>query len=95
MNSSNGHVALGTNYGEVYVRAGGMNLDENVHYNKISKEWIEVVKYSPCGKYLGVGSHDNKIYILSVEGGYNVIATCAKHNSFITSFDWSEDSSYI
>jgi len=53
------------------------------------------MRYSPCGKYLAVGSHDNKIYILSVENNYSQVAVCTKHNSYISNLDWSEDSQFI
>jgi WD40 repeat protein len=53
------------------------------------------MKYSPCGAYLAVGSHDNKIYIYKVSDGYSLYATFDKHNSFVTALDWSVDSTYI
>jgi WD40 repeat protein len=59
------------------------------------KEWSEVMRYSPDGKKLGVGSHDNNVYIYDVEDKYNLIATLKAHNSFITCFDWSQDGTYI
>jgi echinoderm microtubule-associated protein-like 1/2 len=62
---------------------------------KDAKEWNEVIKYSPCGRYLAVGSHDNHIYIYEVENNYALYADFNKHNSFITAFDWSADSTYF
>ncbi len=53
-----------------------------------------MLKYSPDEKKLAVGSHDNSIYIFDVPT-YNQIAVCSKHNSFITSFDWSQDGNHI
>jgi microtubule-associated protein-like 6 len=38
--------------------------------NKDSQEWIEAMEYSPDGSKLAVGSHDNKIYVYDVNGGY-------------------------
>ena len=60
---------------------------------KQPREWCEAIEFSPCGKYLAVGSHDNNIYIY--DGDYNHIGTCKGHNSFITALDWSCDSKYV
>jgi WD40 repeat protein len=59
------------------------------------QEWNEVIRYSPCGAYLAVGSHDNKVYIYNVKDKYSLYATFDKHNSFITALDWAVDSTYI
>jgi WD40 repeat protein len=32
-----------------------------VHLQQCGKEWIEDLKFSPDGKYLCVGGHDNKL----------------------------------
>ena len=46
---------------------------------------------------MAFASHDNNLYVYSVsaEGAYTLYKAFAKHNSFITAFDWSADSSYI
>ena len=61
-----------------------------VYHKKISKEWIEDLKFSPDGRYLCVGSHDNKLYCYSVEGWK--VKKFGKSSSFITHIDWSQDS---
>jgi WD40 repeat protein len=53
------------------------------------------MKYSPCGTYLAVGSHDNKVYIYNAKDNYTLYSTFDKHNSFVTALDWSADSSYL
>ncbi|KAF1333559.1 Microtubule-associated protein, partial [Globisporangium splendens] len=67
-----------------------------------AKEWISEVKFSPCGRLVTFGSHDNAIYLYSLSSGTNSGAIdakkhkpFAKHNSYITHFDFSEDSKYI
>jgi WD40 repeat protein len=60
-----------------------------------SDEWIEALAYSPCGCYLASGSHDNTIYVYDVADGYSLKSELKAHNSYVTSVDWSEDSSTI
>lgn len=61
----NGHVAIGVNDGELQIRGGLSNISTIVAKKHNSKEWIEVLRYSPDGASLAVGSHDNNIYIYS------------------------------
>ncbi|XP_061665004.1 echinoderm microtubule-associated protein-like 3 isoform X2 [Syngnathoides biaculeatus] len=61
-------------------------------------EQLSVMRYSPDGCCLAVGSHDNFIYIYNVtEGGrrYSRFGKCNGHSSFITHLDWSKDGKYI
>ncbi|KAJ6657022.1 hypothetical protein lerEdw1_003023 [Lerista edwardsae] len=61
-------------------------------------EQLSVVRYSPDGEYLAIGSHDNFIYIYSVgesEHKYTRFGRCVGHSSFITHLDWSKDGKYI
>jgi len=80
--------------GKVSIRTKD-NIDVKIKSLKDADEWNEVMKYSPCGKYLAVGSHDNAVYIYDVEKNYSLYAKFAKHTSFVTSVDWSLDSTYI
>ncbi|KAF6077387.1 EMAP like 2 [Phyllostomus discolor] len=59
-------------------------------------EQISVVSFSPDGAYLAVGSHDNLVYVYTVDqGGRKVsrLGKCSGHSSFITHLDWAKDSS--
>nr|XP_061815990.1 echinoderm microtubule-associated protein-like 3 isoform X1 [Nerophis lumbriciformis] len=61
-------------------------------------EQLSVMRYSPDGSCLAVGSHDNFIYIYNVtENGrhYTRFGRCNGHSSFITHLDWSKDGGYI
>ena len=90
----NGHVAVSNNMGKVSIRLKD-NLDTKIKSLKNAAEWNEVMKYSPCGKYLAVGSHDNHVYIYNVKEDYALLANFGKHNSFITALDWTSDSTFI
>jgi WD40 repeat protein len=61
---------------------------------KIRSEVLHEMKYSPCGKYLAVGSNDNYVDVFST-GNYNKLGTCSGNSSFITHLDWSKDSQFI
>ncbi|XP_076007120.1 echinoderm microtubule-associated protein-like 3 isoform X2 [Genypterus blacodes] len=61
-------------------------------------EQLSVMRYSPDGSFLAVGSHDNFIYIYSVTDSgrrYARFGKCNGHSSFITHLDWSKDGKYI
>ncbi|XP_059000465.1 echinoderm microtubule-associated protein-like 3 isoform X5 [Mustela lutreola] len=61
-------------------------------------EQLSVVRYSPDGLYLAIGSHDNMIYIYSVSSDgakSSRFGRCVGHSSFITHLDWSKDGSFI
>lgn len=81
---------------------GGGAMDMKLLFEDTpAKEWISDVKFSPCGKQVAVGSHDNAIYLYSLQatGGTSLDAKkrkpFAKHNSYITHFDFSDDSKYL
>ena len=93
-NPTNGHIAIGHNDGTLTIRAGLNKLDTVIAKNTNSQEWIEAMQYSPDGKKLACGSHDNTIYIYDANS-YNLLGKCSKHNSFIVSVDWSQDSTYL
>jgi len=86
----NGETIVAANDGVVHVHmtdGSSKKLEE-------AAEWIEVMSVSPCGKYLAVGSHDNKIRIYDTTA-YNCCGTGAKHSSAIQTMDWSEDSKWL
>lgn len=63
-------------------------------------EWISDIKFTPNGKWLAAGAHDNKIYLYAVASdGSRLTLTkrkvFAKHSSYITHLDFSADSRYM
>ena len=101
------HLAVASNDGKVSIRLvdweqvdqgdpDGLNNVIRTLFKTLKKaEWIEFMSYSPNGKYLGVGSHDNNIYLLEVNRDYKKEHKLSGHSSFITAFDWSLDSKYL
>ncbi|XP_071963508.1 77 kDa echinoderm microtubule-associated protein-like isoform X2 [Antedon mediterranea] len=58
-------------------------------------EQHDIVRYSPDGNYIAIGSHDNYIYVYAVtENGrkYSKVGKCSGHSSYVTHLDWSADS---
>ncbi|XP_065208639.1 echinoderm microtubule-associated protein-like 2 isoform X2 [Planococcus citri] len=61
-------------------------------------EPIQVVKFSPDGKLLALGSRDNYVYIYHVGDDarkYSRVGKCSGHSSFVTHLDWSQDGQYL
>lgn len=94
--NTHNHVVLCSNFGKTSIRTLD-NLDTKVCSLKEAEEWSEVARYSPDESFLAIGSHDNAIYVYEVSeaGAYKLHCKFARHASFITSFDWSLDGSYI
>ena len=101
------HLAVASNAGQVTIRivdwakvdacdSIGLNNVFKTLFTELKKaEWIEFMSYSPDAKWLGVGSHDNFIYLLDVAKSYGKVHKLTGHSSFITAFDWSLDSKYL
>uniref|UniRef100_A0A8C0IVX1 EMAP like 1 n=1 Tax=Chelonoidis abingdonii TaxID=106734 RepID=A0A8C0IVX1_CHEAB len=89
-------VAIGTLTGRWFVFDTETKDLVTVHTD--GNEQLSVMRYSPDGNFLAIGSHDNSIYIYGVnENGrkYNRIGKCSGHSSFITHLDWSVNSQYL
>ncbi|XP_063016051.1 echinoderm microtubule-associated protein-like 1 isoform X6 [Melospiza melodia melodia] len=89
-------VAVGTLTGRWFVFDTETKDLVTVHTD--GNEQLSVMRYSPDGNFLAIGSHDNCIYIYGVsENGrkYSRIGKCSGHSSFITHLDWSVNSQYL
>ncbi|XP_014062835.1 echinoderm microtubule-associated protein-like 1 isoform X3 [Salmo salar] len=89
-------VAIGTQTGRWLVLDTDSKDLVTVHTD--GNEQLSVIRFSPDGNFLAIGSHDNYIYIYVVgESGrkYSRLGKCSGHSSFITHLDWSVDSQYL
>jgi len=90
------HIAIGDNAGGVTIRkTADPSSADGEQYIADSGEWIEAMAFSPDGKYLAVGSHDNAIRVYDASEGFSLVGTCTGHSSFITALDWSQDGTVI
>ena len=77
----------------VVLRTDTMDV---MHYGIDAKAWVSDVKFSPDSNTFAIGTHDRNIYLYDARGGrFKLKAKCVKHNSYITHFDFSSDSSTI
>lgn len=89
-------VAVGTLTGRWFVFDTETKDLVTVHTD--GSEQLSVMRYSPDGTFLAIGSHDNCIYIHAVSDNgrkYARVGRCSGHSSFITHLDWSVDSQYL
>jgi WD40 repeat protein len=90
------HVAVAANNGELHVHDA--EHPENLLYStQDSKRWIERMVYSPNGKYLAIGDHEQQVhvYATSADGKYKFIGKCVGNSSYIMALDWTDDSTMI
>ncbi|KAM5274239.1 echinoderm microtubule-associated protein-like 1 isoform 7-T7 [Ctenodactylus gundi] len=89
-------VAVGTLTGRWFVFDTETKDLVTVHTD--GNEQLSVMRYSPDGNFLAIGSHDNCIYIYGVSDNgrkYTRVGKCSGHSSFISHLDWSVDSQFL
>ncbi len=69
-------------------------LDTLVAEIKVSAKQIQVIKYSPDGKTLAIGCHDQKIYFFDGHS-FKKRAECKGHSSYVTHLDFAKDSKVL
>jgi len=85
-------IAVATYSGKVIVLSH--DLQKEIDQVTVSNNWVECMAYSPDGKLLAVGSHDNTIYLLETRS-YSCKSKCRGHHSYITGLDFSSDSTVL
>ena len=83
-----GNIIVAMNDGSISVRENLFKINSEIAAFHDSKEWIEVISFSPDEKRVAIGSHDNDIYVYDTKN-YKLVSVCKGHNSYITSVDWS------
>ena len=86
-------IAISGNDGTVYIRANG-DYSTDVKTLTDSKEWNEVMAFSPDQSMLAVGSHDNNIYIYNTSD-WSLKGTCKGHSSYIMAIDFCAHNNYL
>ncbi|CAH1249365.1 EML1 [Branchiostoma lanceolatum] len=89
-------IAVGTTSGRWCV-LDAMTSDV-IYERRDGVEQLDTLAYSPNGRLLAVGSHDNFIYIYAVfDDGrdYKKVGRLEGHSSFVTHLDWSSDSRFL
>jgi WD40 repeat protein len=66
-----------------------------VHESKDSVLPITVVKFSPEGETLAVGSEDGSIYLYATQDEYELIGRCVRHTGAVSHIDFSADGEWI
>lgn len=71
---------------------------EVIFEGKDGDEPIQVVRFSPDGALLAVGSRDNNVYLYEVADEFKEFSQrgdCSGHSSFIRSLDFSSDGTFL
>ncbi|PIK34274.1 putative 77 kDa echinoderm microtubule-associated protein [Apostichopus japonicus] len=89
-------IAIGTTVGRLIV----LSSNDGMHIAsvQVSRDQINVVRFSPDGSYLAVGCQDCRIYIYTVmdEGQvYRKQGILQGHPENVTHIDWSNDGQYL
>uniref|UniRef100_A0A2P2I0X4 Echinoderm microtubule-associated protein-like 2 n=1 Tax=Hirondellea gigas TaxID=1518452 RepID=A0A2P2I0X4_9CRUS len=89
-------VIAGTTVGTLAVYDAA--TQELLQEHQAGDEPLQVVRFSPDGSLLAVGSRDNSVYVYETSDDfkqYTLRGVCTGHSSFIRSLDFSSDSSFI
>lgn len=78
--------------GAVVLDAATMKEEKRLEH---SKKWVQVVRFSPDGTKLAVGSHDNKTYLYKTADWKKKPRVCKKNSSFLCNIDWTAKSDGI
>lgn len=90
------HLAVATNNGELHIHSAE-DPSKLLSVRADCKRWIEKIAYSPDGKWLAFGTHENEviIYETNPSGEYSIKGKCKGMSSYIMALDWTDDSTFI
>ena len=91
-------IAIGTDNsttnGCMFVILNEENLSI-LHSARDTRRPVTVIKFSPEGETLAVGTQDGSIFLYSVHDDYELVAKCTKHTAAITSMDFSLEGEWL
>ena len=90
--SSKGHVAVGHKDGHFTVRGSTHQLNNILLAKRENKATITVMKYSPDGTVLAVGTETGSVLLYNPLGRYSLIREIKGQRGAIVTLDWSENS---
>ena len=81
-------------------QGGGFIVFETATGNEVCakkhrRETISCLRFSPDGRWLAVGSHDNFVDLYDTRRSYKRSGVCKGHSSYVTHLDWSEDGRFL
>eukprot|EP01038_Epipyxis_sp_PR26KG_P009724 gene9724-13087_t len=66
-----------------------------VHEARDSSHAVTLIKFSPEGDTLAIGTNDGSIYLYAVQDDYELIGKCVRHTAAVTQLDFSVDGEWI
>ena len=93
--SPNGQVAIGYNDGHFTVRINKFQLNYIVAMGRNNASAISLLKYSPDGGILALGTQAGMVILYAANGKYPVLRELKGHKGRITALDWSRDGTSI
>ncbi|CAH1250961.1 EML1 [Branchiostoma lanceolatum] len=89
---------IGTSVGRWYCMDASTAAVIEDHQAGEDNKQLDCLRFSPDGAILAVGSHDNHIYLYTVENhgkSYKKSTRLSGHSSFVTHLDFSTDGRYM
>jgi microtubule-associated protein-like 6 len=93
--SCEGHVAIGHEDGHFTVRMNWFQLNFIVAMGRNCASAISLLKYSPDGLILTLGTEAGRVILYSAKGKYPVLSELKGHKGRITALDWSKDGAFL
>lgn len=93
---NNGSVVVNTVEGDkVSSRSFDLNSSGKRQVVDQKENWIQTIRYSPCGNFCAVGTHGIVVLVLDVNNDYKIVGKGTSSNAAPTHLDWSNDSTVL